>query len=110
MGWVILGGFLAYWYILKKHSTQDLVNAIQNELSNFRATNTAGVATGAVYDAGSHLPAPGSTSVPLGITSAKPSQANLPVQPGTVRAGVPYYTGKVGILASRVPSGPYKLL
>jgi hypothetical protein len=93
MGWIVLGGFLAYWFLLKHRTTQDLVHAIQNELSGFRATNEAGLPTGAVQSPTTHASFPGAVSYPLGITTAQPGSkkiipglnaplsGNLPAQP-----------------------------
>ena len=107
-GWLVLGGFLAYWFILKKQTTGELLTAIRNELTNFSAINVPGLATGAIADPGSHDGFPGATVSPLGITTAEPgtmveptgtvetvAETSIPVGVIGVKYPyrVPYYTG-----------------
>ena len=100
-GWLILAGFLGYWFVLKKQTTGELLTAIRNELTNFSAINVPGLATGAIADPGAHDGFPGATVSPLGITSATPgtmveftgtvetvAETSIPV--GTIRVRYPY--------------------
>ncbi len=80
-GWYILGGFLAYWYLLRKGTTRSLVEAIRNELTDFSRLNAAGIPEGTVGDTGAHESAPGSCDTPLGITPAEPSGGLWPQPP-----------------------------
>ena len=96
MGWLILAGFVGYWYLLKKGTTQSLVDVIRNEWSKFSAYNQAGLATGSADDPGSHESYPGAFwGVPLGIATAEPgSTANL-ISSSTPVAAVPSRLGTV---------------
>jgi hypothetical protein len=113
-GWLIAGGFLAYWYLLKKGTTQSLVTSIRNEFSGFSAVNKAGLATGAVQDPGVHDSYPGVSVDIFGIRSAEPgSSVNLassltptaavPSRLGTVRARTGSATVPVGALREPYP-------
>ena len=109
-GWLILGGFLAYWYLLKKGTTQSLVTTIRNQLSNFCAVNQAGVATGAVTEDAAHESSPGACAVPLGITTAKPGSMENLISSSTPVAPIPSTLGTVPALtgSATVPVGSLK--
>lgn len=111
-GWLILGGFLAYWFLLRKQTAAQLVTAIRGVISNgFSAINQAGLQTGVITDPGTHDSYPGAVIEPLGITSAEPGSrqslfdssvpvAALPSTLGTVKAPTGSATVAVGALAA----------
>jgi hypothetical protein len=110
MGWLLLGGFLVYWFLLKQGSAGSLVNEIRNELSMFSQVPAAGGGLGTITNPGSHTSAPGIMATPIGQpNSYGPSmlplgEANMPVYANTpLTGGIP--VGVVGPL-NQPASGP----
>ena len=103
MGWILLAGFLLYWFLIKGATVGSLVSTVQNELSGFSAVPAAGTGQGSVTDPGSHASSPGAVSIPLGHPSAS-GGSQLPYGPAVlpVQATTPL-TGQVpvGVLGTR---------
>jgi hypothetical protein len=87
--WYVLGALAVYWYLIKKGTTAQLIDAVKGTASTgFSPINEAGQTTGAAADPGTHDSYPGATvAVPVKAYLLPSRKWYPPISPGATLPG-----------------------